>query len=572
MFTKTIFTALACAFVAGSAMAAPSEGRVKIGSDLKSDLTGKSLTGVQVAGPADRNKVMAKEPADVITDVIYTAEGERRYYRKSCEGFYLYYGTQLGGYEADDMTAEIVFGEDGDVYFKNILSTAAGTNSYVKGTLDGDQITVQLPQTVKWIENDPEYGSYGINVDIMAYQIDVNTDAFYYYHYTQKTDITFTLLNNGTIIMENLGDELMLGYSYTDDGVFCGYADTAQTYYPISTDFNTIPEGVTLEDYAIISGDFGYTTKVGFDGDKVYFRGLAENMPEGIVIGTLKDGKVTVTKDQQIGIYSAYLLHTLCGTPNPAYDPYDQTSYEPRFLYSDGDFVMNYDAEKKSFSPVNSDEYLLLVAYLPDDYIYPVFALGEFVLAPHYTYAGTPMNPSNVKYYAISEFGGYNALTFDFSCIAKEGNLLDVNNLAYIVYVNNIVYKFKNSGQAYQGIPAGETWSEIPYTFSNDLDIYTWSNQEREVDFYFENDKSVGVQFVYRYDDEEIFSDRVTYDIQTGNTIIEPVSVSTIAAEDVAGVEFFDLSGRRISNPEKGMFIKRTNAKNGNSIVEKVIK
>lgn len=580
MNTKTILTAISAAFVAGAAMAAPTSQsvinpRAAIGIEKGLTLKGDTFTSITRTMPGSRFNAPAKEGyTTTVTPVITEAQGVNKVYSKSCGGFYLYYGSSLGSYDAEDMNAEIVYGENNEVFFKNIISTASGTNSYVKGTLEGNKITVELPQTVMWIEDDPEYGSYGINLDVMHYQVDPSTGQFYYYHDAEKLSVTYEITSDGVITMEDLGEEMMIGYSYTDDGSFCGYGDTYQVYYPMDNLMNTIPEGVTLTENTIISGGYGYLLNVGVNGDKVYFKGMVKSMPEGVVIGDLKDGKVYIKQGQNVGVYNAYLLQTFMGVENPAYNPYDEYSDEPEFLTREGDFVLNYDAAKNTFTCDNKDLFLLFGVELAEDYYYYTFANSNFTVAPHTTYAGTPMTPYDLGYYEIMDFGGYNAILFNLPNVSVEGDLLDTKYLFYTVYVDGVAYKFRNMGQAYQGIPAGEQWTELPYDFSNENDIYAWNDLEREIDFYFGDVKTVAVRSFYRYNGVETKSQVINFNVATGGTTIteEVDGVETIAAENVARIEYFDLNGQRVSNPEKGVFVKRIVSVDGRVVVVKVIR
>lgn len=577
MFNKLLLSTLGCALLTSSAASATSASftnRADISSDVQKKLTmqGNGFTNVRMDRRAAGNKAVTKSPADVITPVILNAEGVEKVYSKSCGGFYLYYGSQLGQYSADDMNATITFGYHNDVYFKNIISTVT-TNSYVKGTVSGNTITVQLPQTVMWFDDDEQYGSYGINIGIMDYYVDPSTGEFLYFHDQQKTSVTFTIADDGVIEMEDLGDQMMLGLSYTDDGSFCGYSDTYQMYYPSDKGINTVPDDVALDPYTFIAGQYGYPINVGYDdASKVYIQGIVENMPTGVVVGTVEGNKIRIAQNQNVGIYSAYLLKTMCGYENPNYDPTDEYSTEEPYSFTEGDFILDFDPENKTMKVADSDLFLLLCAELSDEFMYPVIALGNFSIAPHKTFAGKPAYPAELAFYDIYEMAGYNAILFDAPYVGVDGNLLDKNGLAFRVFVNGVLYKFKNAGMAYQGIPDGEIWTEIPYNFSNDRDLYKWGYNEREVDIYFEGMTSMGVQIVYTYNGETTYSDILTVDCATNELTVEGSGVETFEAEDLAGVEFFNINGQRVANPEKGIFVKRSVSTNGAVKVEKIVK
>lgn len=101
------------------------------------------------------------------------------------------YGVHAGFYvmndnakatENDGMADDIVFAEDGTVYFKNPFSNLT-TDTWLKGTLnaDGNRITVELPQAIYYQEKDAELGTE----ELTAYAAKMNMEE------DESGDLTF---------------------------------------------------------------------------------------------------------------------------------------------------------------------------------------------------------------------------------------------------------------------------------------------------------------------------------------------------------------------------------------------
>ena len=100
------------------------------------------------------------------------------------------------------------------------------------------------------------------------------------------------------------------------------------------------------------------------------------------------------------------------------------------------------------------------------------------------------------------------------------------------------------------------------------------SNGKRYV--YFKNasapKSTIGVEVVYIVDGEEFVSDRLVYDIATGkDTVVTGIS-ATKGNLQVKAIEYYDLSGRRMPNAEKGVSIKLTRYADGSVKAMKMVK
>ena len=135
-----------CALGAPSlAMAAPAQNSVA--ADFNTRKAASSIIldyatsrGAIVTGHATR--------AGEETEVILNPEGRVQETMPTGTGFYMFANMQFS-YDGDTVATKLVYGEDGDIYFYNILPYGA-TNSYVKGHIEGDKVVLPLPQTVSY--------------------------------------------------------------------------------------------------------------------------------------------------------------------------------------------------------------------------------------------------------------------------------------------------------------------------------------------------------------------------------------------------------------------------------------
>ena len=101
-----------------------------------------------------------------ITPVIYNAPGTVKRYTKDVRAAY-YMGAALRGLYGMASSINI---DGNDFYFKNIITSAPGINSFVKGYLNGNKVTVPLNQTIKEFEEDEfEEGEepYAVNFGLL---------------------------------------------------------------------------------------------------------------------------------------------------------------------------------------------------------------------------------------------------------------------------------------------------------------------------------------------------------------------------------------------------------------------
>lgn len=147
--------------------------------------------------------------------------------------------------------------------------------------------------------------------------------------------------------------------------------------------------------------------------------------------------------------------------------------------------------------------------------------------------------------------------------VDTDGKLLDAGSYVYNIYVDNELFTLYPD--EYTGI--ADTYDEltnIPYNYTDSWDIEV-DGSNHGLYYYMEGFETLGVQAIYTVDGITNKSALVNYNIETGETNeIDPAGISAItASKEVTGVEYYDLTGRKLDNPTTGLVIKRTTYSDG---------
>lgn len=163
------------------------------------------------------------------------------------------------------------------------------------------------------------------------------------------------------------------------------------------------------------------------------------------------------------------------------------------------------------------------------------------------------------------DYYGYAILEFRLPVVSTEGNLLDKDYYFYNIIIDDEPMEFYPD--EYPTLT--EVITDIPYNFSDPIeggiatsDMYVMTGTHTVV-IYDGGYDTIGVQGIYTVDGVTNYTDIVYY---------STVGVKEVADQnrEVNAVEFYDLTGRRISNPSNGIFIKKTTFTDGTSKVAKI--
>lgn len=537
---------LSAAAIALSGMAATQKQQQRHASSLSFDrsveLKGKS--GRNLAAPA------RKAPAKINTpeDVIHSAEGTRVDMNLNATGYYAsWWGLDM--YENRDFASHIVYGENDEVYIFNIIPLAA-TDTYVKGVKKDDKIVIDLPQTVAWSEEEDE----GANLNILDYFYDEETEDEGYVP-VEGASLELSIAEDGSISTTGLSDEHMLGLSYSSDDMWSGFGVWELNFTKSDKQAVTVPEDLEVSKNAWMykCEALGYGWPLNFaQGEDLYFQGLSEVMPEAWVKASVEYGDseavISIPQNQYVGIYGGMYVYTKVAQV-VVDEEYGWEFYE--LVPDDQPFELIWDYEEETIRVKDPNVSLLFNLVLDDiDYLDEMY---EFVLMRQESYEGVPTNPTDLDYYDMMEDYDFSVLEFQLPAFSTDGDVLLTSDLSYVVYVDGEEYTF--DPEEYW---LDEPMTEVPWNFENDWIMKSFGSSKHAVYLFAEGISTLGVQSVYRYNDEETRSEIVTLNLD------DPSAVNSIAAgKKIAEVKYYGIDGREVANPASGIFVKRVTFDDG---------
>lgn len=481
-------------------------------------------------------------------DVLTSAPGTPVYYNLDVEG--LMYGES---FENTGNIATILY--DGNtVYFYDIMNEA-GFGTYVKGSLNDDQITLELPQVLYY---DDTYG-YGYLLTLL----EENAQGVYE---MADGNATFTVFDDGDIVLELPEDgDYVLGLVFTDDFSDAELSYSSMVYSTLEEEVIVMPEGAKPETYYFNDGNFGHPVQVAFDNGYLYMEGLVYEMPSFAVIRAEVNGnQATIPQDQFVGVFYVYKNYTKC---------VEKTSAGYELMDASAVVTLDIDAENNMITYAEGSP-LLCINADPEE-LFELAIYDEFILKTQETFDGTPINPVDLEYTDdYLEFYGYYSFIFSIPNLSAEGNVLKMEDLYYKIYIDGDAYEFIEEYDddlgynIYDGFGQGE---EVPLTFTNGNDFYTWTGSMREVGIYVDGVSTIGVQTIYKYEGVTTESEIVTLNIETGEITTTPAGVESLIGSDIKNVKYYDLSGRRVMNPAKGIYILKAEKEDGSVATKKVI-
>lgn len=464
------------------------------------------------------------------------------------------------GYEAqlpfDGIWGKIVEAPDNKTIYINNPIGAYYSDAWIKGErTTGDTIEVKLPQQFVHEEYD------GMSNDAWLYKlvpVKVEQDGETYT--TFKPDSTsqtvkYVWRNDSIVLVNTTQDSKLLGMC-TEEGEWYGYGDYIQQYtvfdqQPVAPKDETKATQMSITYYD--SGQmYGRVKKAVREGNDIYIAGLNENIPSGWAKGTISGNKATFSGHQYMGLDSV----------TASYAFFEPVSRSMVWDSEIGDSIENltladaitfaYDADKGTLSTDST-----FVANQGYKMFNQVFTYDGATLEPWTEKAATPLavDASTMSYMPFSEEYGYGLLAFAPSEFDADGYILDANKLYYSIYLDDDVLTI--DPDEYKLFPYETT--EIPFTYSDMLDFVNYAGMWQVYTFVTGIDR-IGVQMIYK-GGGEVRKSAITYISATDE---DPSAVSNVAQTGkVAGVTYTDLSGRRVSRPDKGLFIQTTRLADG---------
>ena len=509
-----------------------------------------ALSGMSLTSQAAR--ALIAPGLSSMQDVITSVEGEKVDVTVTTSGITMS-GMGLTEYEDKMLASHLVYGDDNEVYIYEIF-TDLPTQSYIKGVKDGDKVVVDLPQAVYYDDSMGMVEAYCYNlvaIDDFVDEYGVEWEAFVPH---EKATLTFDIAEDGTMVAREIGGNLMLGAIDSEDGQWIGLGAWSISISSFSDEPVTVPDGlaVTPNFWTSVGDGYGWQVNFAQDIDEVYFQGLCERMPEVWIKGTVENegtsAVVSIAQDQYVGDYMGYHIFTEC--VRMTVDDDGNIFYEDLM---DRDYVYRlvWDFEKGTMVPEDKDVVLLFNTSKSE--VYFINDLIDMKLIRQQSFDGIPRDPYGLKFDDVMQDEGFSLFSFNLPGMSTEGDYLVLDDLSYIVYVDEEEWPFDAEEYMLE-----ESLVEIPWSFDGYGIFKSFESIEHKVVFFVEGITTLGVQTVYRHDGKETRSAIVSINVD------DVVSVGGLDADrKVTDVKCFDVAGREISESASGLVIKRVTYDDG---------
>lgn len=491
----------------------------------------------------------------------------------------VYCSNQAVGYEQyawgdgvstmDDVAryGQLVRTSAGDVYYSNFIPAFPCFN-FAKGVEKDGVITFDLPQCIYEgydYDGAPLY-LYAQMMNVIAVGTDVTAIVD-----SDVTSVSFTVADGK--LTADIPAGQMLGLTYAD-GSWTNYGVTAMEITEMTgVEKVAAPEGATFESWQFIFSadglvaDEGIFADVALVGDELYVKNFLEGMPEATFKVKIDGEKAVFESDQYMG-GEPYMGTNIFLTAG--YGVLDEGDIFP-WLYKRDSLTFSYDATTKTFKSETDYGLFGNIDIRDEIYYYYLYSYANPVVKPYDPdfVPAAPKGPIYVGMMAYMPEYDMGQIYFYLPTIDVNDNMLDTSRLYYNFMVNGCVYELYPD--EYLGLT--EEIEDIPWSFTDDMweiygeGVYRYFTY-RIVDF-----DSIGIQQFYLTEDgERLYSDVMniypdgTSDVTSG--ILDQLGDNA----SIVGVEYYDLQGRRISNPASGsIMIQRAIMSDGTSRCEKQI-
>lgn len=374
----------------------------------------------------------------------------------------------------------------------------------------------------------------------------------------------FMFLYSPTEGIAQLKDDQIMGLC-NQQGQWNGYGDRAIWFEPITDKQLVLPDGLTKERY-IVEHTYGDSAcvsfcDVAFDGPDVYVGNMLPDIENEWIQGVVLGRNISFKSGQYLGGDSKHRSHDYFHGAHPYNATYDNETYQ---VYS----VMNkisgtYDPSLKEFAMDSTMSF--------DSERASVNSVMRWDAPYFHKYEdpkAAPANPWFKEAHAYADTAGLGYAYFYINDKTADGQYLDHAKLYYNVYFDGVKHTFK-PGECHF---ITTDMTNIPYGFidapDHDGDFLTAHNTHMNLLFFHQKEaKTIGIQTVYISDGVEYKSDIVTYDMAAATGISKPTSDTSSTAHTV----YYDLAGRKVTEPQHGAYIRADIYSDGHKDIKKVI-
>lgn len=488
-----------------------------------------------------------------------------------------YYGESAGHgsfYEGEDGKIEhFVVNDNGEVYLKDAVSSRL-SNSWIKGQKTvGDTIVFQFPQ--KYCieqEKDYMYRPVGDPYPLYVWRMVKRGNDSWVVDETSQT-VKYVMRNDSLFRVDDYKTGVYLGLG-KEDGTWTKYCDFYNIWTKVNDPLVQLPQGVTPESYNLAySGMFGNEDsriiQVAIDGNDFYMGNLAKQVPGAWVKGKIEGGKVVFAGKTYLGACPDWNYHYYFSPMG--YTRVKKGYFEEDSLYFVNELTFDYDASTKECW-LDEKPNVLLGVNTGKNRINEPQLFYEPTIAPWQGKVGAPLNPDIYAFTPYDVQLGYGKMEVAFTEIIPDDSEddytpLDLAKLFYRIYFDDKLHVF--TPDLYD---VKESMSDIPYTFHNGKDI-RGTDYIRSIRFRASGFKKVSIQFFLKDKDKVYSSDYVSYTVGEDGKLTDDISPASVSEESkrVLSVSYTDLSGRNVSNPMRGLYLKTVSYADGSRRTTKVV-
>lgn len=507
----------------------------------------------------EEEDIIIKQPKGTLTDNLYGYH----------QGYYDL-GWQIYAQGNDGNVNAMVINDKGNVYLKDPVS-GMETDGWLKGYFNEakDSVIFDLPQA---IDLDEETGDT-LYISKLVYTPEQSEwgEEAWFEAATEDNRIVFAYKDGQFIYGEEDNYKHDLIGVITADGQWKGYGDSYKLIMPQTDPRNT--PSATAEDpkqyvmtHVTSDSDENNITvervlvKLIKDGNDIYLTDLtlADDSLYVKLEGT--DGQYAVKGYQYAGINTD--LHFYAAPLG-----WKRTYNEFWGQYSDSTYVIDqmnfaYDAATDTYTGDN----VYLGVKVGKLHPTTPFAFKKPVLSPYTEVLAAPAMPTAVECQDwVNEYGnGY--FFFYLTDTDADGNYLDTKRLYYNIFFDTDDEPYTFTREIYEELE--DDTADIPYSYVDDAMNFLVNGTLHQLTFYEGGHKRIGVrEFYLGSDGNKYYSDIAWIDIVT-----EGIDTANAADKKVSKVVCYDLNGRQVLTPQRGVVIQKSTFEDGTVKVQKIIR
>ena len=558
---KKIFTSLSAVLLTvGAAYSQQEQPAFSVAASALNPTNAKVESVVNFTNSAVSSAAKLPEISDIIS---VAPEGEEKiYYRQA---FYMD-GQKPVYQKIDGEQLRLTFAPDGKtVYFRDITCNSFSGDSmtypdgtWLKGTIEGDQIILELPQALY------SYGSIMFYTVAVNPVLDADTEGNLSFNFVPDFEPSKYVFDykDGVLSTPKEFKAQLLGVAMNMNGqtIWYGIGDGNYTYTELTETPAEIPADAVVEEYSMSYEENGAAAaqlvKVAKVGNDFYIKGFNSIWPEATMKGSLNaEGKVEFPM-QIIAVPSERTNYAIDKQIYYLYPYTVETVDEVETKVAQEKITFDYDAESGKLT--SADTFAFNIGR--NFYNNPSKVYAKPVLNKMSDAEQIPAAPQIVEFSPYSSGNGYGIITVSIPKVDVDGVALDINNLYWQLEADGEVMTL--STDDYWELT--DDMVEVPVTFEDNWDIDIMNSGNVAISFYVSPSESIGIRSVYYKNGNRTVSAINLVDPQ-GNAITSGVDdVVASKSSNPVNVEYFDVLGRKAQEAIKnGVSIMRVTYKDG---------